>query len=156
CTQSVRRKPDPWPGERAPDTPAGRAPRFRPSFEMRPPPPPRGSYRGPLPPKVRSVAHLGAWVLLAACSDDPTVPQEPVPTELVLSATSIAFEALDDTLQLTATVQDQYGESMPDFPVTWTSTAEDVATVSDEGLVRAVAVGEATVRAAAAGLEAQA
>src|SRR5690606_28256159 len=62
----------------------------------------------------------------------------------------------DDPPQLTATVQDQDGESMPGFPVTWTSTAEDVATVSDEGLVRAVAVGEATVRAAAAGLEAQA
>lgn len=52
------------------------------------------------------------------------------------------------TIQLAAKVADQNGDAIADTEVTWSSSNDAVATVSDSGLVTAVASGTATVTAA--------
>ena len=56
-----------------------------------------------------------------------------------------------DTAQLTATITP---EEVPDKAITWTSSNEEVAKVSDSGLVTAVAEGEAEIKATVEGKEA--
>ena len=62
-------------------------------------------------------------------------------------APSTALLALDETVQLDAQVVDRYGNPTAGDPITWTSSAGGVATVSSSGLVRAISVGDATVTA---------
>lgn len=57
----------------------------------------------------------------------------------------------DDTAQLTATITP---EEAADKAITWTSSNEEVAKVSDSGLVTAVAEGEAEIKATVGGKEA--
>jgi uncharacterized protein YjdB len=57
----------------------------------------------------------------------------------------VAFSALGDVAVLSATVRDQNGATMPDVPLAWSSSADSVVTVSDEGLVTAVGNGVATL-----------
>jgi hypothetical protein len=54
-----------------------------------------------------------------------------------------------ETLQLVATARDAAGNPLSDRPVTWTSDAQDVATVSASGVVTGVAPGTATITASA-------
>jgi alpha-tubulin suppressor-like RCC1 family protein len=94
---------------------------------------------------------LTALLLLVACGEDsgttPPTPTIPVETSITLSATSISFEVLGETSQLTATVNDQNGAAMSSATVTWTSSSTSVATVSSSGLVTSVGDGTATVTA---------
>src|SRR5690606_420426 len=82
-------------------------------------------------PIVRRWIVLAALVLAAplGCSSDsksPTDPGEdiepPKATSLALSQTSLAFAALQDSSQLTATVKDQHGNTMADATISWAST----------------------------------
>ncbi|MEJ2538387.1 MAG: Ig-like domain-containing protein [Gemmatimonadota bacterium] len=57
--------------------------------------------------------------------------------------------------RITATARDRFGNVVEDVPVTWASSATAVATVSSTGLIRAVAVGNATITARAEGLTAE-
>ena len=54
-----------------------------------------------------------------------------------------------DTVRLSAEVRDASGNAIEDAEVVWSSGTESVATVNQEGLVRAVATGEAIVMAEA-------
>ncbi|MCY4399689.1 MAG: Ig-like domain-containing protein [Gemmatimonadetes bacterium] len=74
---------------------------------------------------------------------------EPAPTTVAVRPDTVRFEALGDTLQLTAEVQDQAGRPMPDEAVMWTARDTLVATVDASGLVAAVGNGAATVAATA-------
>ena len=85
-------------------------------------------------------------LLLTACGDSTTGPP-PVATSIELSTTSLTFNSLGQTEQLTATVQDQNGATIRGADLTWTSSAASVATVSSAGLVTAVAAGTATITA---------
>ena len=58
-----------------------------------------------------------------------------------------ALMALEDTVQLTATVLDQNGQPVTGAVVTWTSSDEAVATVNNQGLVTAVMNGTAMITA---------
>jgi trimeric autotransporter adhesin len=55
----------------------------------------------------------------------------------------------------TATVKDSSGASLPDKPVTWSTSSAAVATVTDSGLIRAVAPGTAVVSAVSEGVSGQ-
>src|SRR5690606_2744402 len=101
-------------------------------------------------PIVRRWIVLAALVLAAplGCSSDsksPTDPGEdiepPKATSLALSQTSLAFAALQDSSQLTATVKDQHGNTMADATINWASTDTAVAKVNSRGWVFAVATG---------------
>lgn len=80
------------------------------------------------------------------CGDDPVDP--PVATTITVSPTTATFASIDETVQLTATVQDQHGDDMTDVTVTWTSRDAAVVTVTGGGLVTAAGNGTTTVEAA--------
>ncbi|MDE2796030.1 MAG: FG-GAP-like repeat-containing protein [Gemmatimonadota bacterium] len=94
-----------------------------------------------------------AIVAILSCGDEaPTVtdsPDPPVPTTLSITPDSVAFTALGDTVRLVAEVRDQHGSVMSGADVNWVSSDPLVATVTASGLVRAVAVGMATIVASA-------
>ena len=74
---------------------------------------------------------------------------EPVATSLTIEPASQTLEMIGATVQLTATVLDQYGNAMVDVTVVWSSGDEAVATVDDQGLVIAVDNGMAEITAQA-------
>ena len=93
-----------------------------------------------------------ALVMIFACGgDDETAPTEPpeppVATSISISPASADFSSFGETLQLTAAVLDQNGQSMAGASVGWTISDNAVATVSGGGLVTAVQNGSATVTA---------
>jgi len=51
------------------------------------------------------------------------------------------------TVQLQVEVLDEFGFVVPDPVITWSSFVENVATVNQDGLVTALAIGESTIRA---------
>ena len=73
----------------------------------------------------------------------------PVPTTITLEPAAHTFEAIGDTLQLTAVVLDQRENAMMDVTLTWSSGDDDVATVDENGLVTAVDNGMAEITAQA-------
>ena len=82
----------------------------------------------------------------AGCGDDPAEPP-PVPTTITISPWAATLRSLGETVQLTATVQDQNGQAMTDVTVTWASRDNRVATVGNNGLVTAEGNGMAIVEA---------
>jgi hypothetical protein len=81
--------------------------------------------------------------VLAACSESPTANQEPVPSTVELSVTTVSFGALGDTVRVTAAVRDQSGGTMASVPVSWATSNGSVASVSTTGLVTATGNGTA-------------
>ena len=82
-----------------------------------------------------------------------------VPVSVMQSASSITIEptsatlmSIGATIQLSATVLDENGQSVEDAVVTWRISDEGVATVNDQGLVTAVGNGvtEVTARSGSA------
>lgn len=115
------------------------------------------SVRGLRTGRGRLRAGLCAWsfvVALASCSD-ATGPGIPVPTTLLPGRGSIAFTALGQTQSLAVSIRDQAGAAMTGVTVTWSSSADSVATVTAGGLVTAVGNGAATITATAGDASAQ-
>ncbi|MDE2846703.1 MAG: Ig-like domain-containing protein [Gemmatimonadota bacterium] len=73
----------------------------------------------------------------------------PVATSILVEPDAHTLEAIDATVQLTATVLDQRENAMMDATVTWSSGDESVATVDANGLVTAVGNGMAEITAQA-------
>ena len=71
----------------------------------------------------------------------PVVKQPFLVEQIVLSATSLKIP-IDDTQTLTATILPEDADNME---VTWESSSDEVATVSSDGLVTAVAEGTCTI-----------
>ncbi len=86
-----------------------------------------------------------AAVLASACGDDPV---EPEATTITVSPALATLQSFAETVQLTATVQDQNGATMSNVTVIWTSRDEDVAKVAGTGLVTAAGNGTARVMGA--------
>lgn len=80
----------------------------------------------------------------------------PVATSLKIEPAAHKFEAIGDTLQLTAVVLDQRENAMMDVTLTWSSGDEAVATVDENGLVTAVDNGMAEITAQSGSLSANA
>ncbi|WP_420447228.1 leucine-rich repeat domain-containing protein [Candidatus Palauibacter sp.] len=68
---------------------------------------------------------------------------------MAVTPSKASLFALGDTVQLTAEVRDQRRQRMEGVEVTWSSSPDSVASVSDSGLVTAVADGRAVVTATA-------
>jgi len=99
--------------------------------------------------------HVLALVLvffLISCGSDSggttDVKVSQVATSVTITPASATLDALGATTQFSAAVRDQVGQNIPGAPVSWSSSNTSVLTVSSSGLATAVAVGEATVRAA--------
>ena len=103
---------------------------------------------------IRLPAVLVAVASVWACGgDSATAPVEPPdpprPTTLTVSPATAELTALGQTTQLAAEVRDQNARIMAGATVTWTSSANSVATVDASGLVTGVALGVATITASA-------
>ncbi len=87
-----------------------------------------------------------AIVWAGGCGDDPV---EPEATTITVSPAAATLLSVGETVQLSATVQDQNGEIMTDVAVTWTSRDTMVSMVDGNGLVTAAGNGTVTVEASA-------
>jgi uncharacterized protein YjdB len=81
---------------------------------------------------------------------DVTVSQEVAAVTVTPAATTIT--ALGETVQLAAMAQDGNGNAVAGKTFTWASSDVDIATVSNSGMVTAVASGAAVVTAATGGM----
>lgn len=87
-------------------------------------------------------------------SDDPgpTNPPPPAAVATVAVTSTAGLSVLaGQTLQLFAAVRDAAGNSLTGRSVTWTSSADAIATVSASGVVTAVSAGSAQIRATSEG-----
>jgi hypothetical protein len=92
-------------------------------------------------PRKFALAIAVCAVGLVGCGgSDPSVPDT-----IALNSNTISFTSIGQTQQLTATVTDQRGDPFPEASVTWSSTDQAVATVSNTGLVTAQGAGQAQV-----------
>jgi hypothetical protein len=95
-------------------------------------------------------------ILLHGCGGGDSTGPNP-PASITLEPASVSFTTIGQTQQLTPTVSDQNGTSLPNAAVTWSSSDPNVATVSSTGLVTARGFGsaEVTARAGSASAAAQ-
>src|SRR6185295_9954496 len=103
----------------------------------------------PAGPMIRKVRALSGWAALlgfiAACGGT----ESRIPTSVSLSAMALSFNSLGQTQQLFPSVSDQNGNTLAGADVTWSSSNNEVATVSSNGVVTATGGGSATITAAA-------
>ena len=103
---------------------------------------------------IRLSALLAVVALAKGCGDGespsaPPMPEPARPTTVTVSPATYELTALGATVQLSAEVRDQNNRVMAGATVTWTSSANSVATVDAAGLVTAVGNGTATITASA-------
>ena len=103
---------------------------------------------------IRLSAVLAVVALAKGCGDGespsaPPMPEPARPTTVTVSPATTELTVLGATVQLNAEVRDQNARVMAGATVTWTSSANSVATVDAAGLVRAVGNGTATITASA-------
>ena len=104
---------------------------------------------------IRLSAVLAVVALAKGCGDGdsptapPPVPDPPRPTTVTVSPATNELTALGTTVQLSAEVRDQNARVMAAATVTWTSSANSVATVNASGLGTAAGNGTATITASA-------
>ncbi|MGQ0639154.1 MAG: beta strand repeat-containing protein [Gemmatimonadaceae bacterium] len=82
--------------------------------------------------------------------DSTLVTVQPVPVTSVVVTPASATVNLADSAQLNAVARDSAGNALP-RPITWSSSAPGVASVSSTGMVTALAAGSATITATASG-----
>ena len=82
-------------------------------------------------------------------SGSASVKVEQVPRRVTVSPETVAFDAFDQSRQLSAAVLDANGHEIEGAGVAWSTANPDVATVDGDGLVTAAGNGETTVTATA-------
>lgn len=90
-----------------------------------------------------------ALLFAAACGGDGGGTPPPTPARVVVTPATVEAHTSGQTFQFSARVVGSDGNPMPGVPVTWTSSDEDVATVSQSGLATVAGQGRADVRATA-------
>ena len=103
---------------------------------------------------IRLSALLAVVALAKGCGggESPSAPPMPEPARprtVTVSPATTELTVLGATVQLSAEVRDQNATVMAGATVTWTTSANSVATVDASGLVRAVGNGTATITASA-------
>ena len=88
---------------------------------------------------------------LGCAGDDASTGLDSEPVASVTVTPPVTRIAPGGRAQLHASVRDGAGTVLPEHVVTWSSTNEDVATVSESGLVSGLSDGETVVTAASGG-----
>jgi hypothetical protein len=99
---------------------------------------------------VRLVLLSGLASAMAACGGDGPSDPSPQPPAAVATVTvsgTVGQPVPGDEIQLAASVRDAAGVELTGRAVVWTSSSDAVATVTQTGLVTAVAPGTATITA---------
>ena len=97
---------------------------------------------------VRAVGRGGAAITATANSVSASARVTVVATvNTVLLTPSETVLRVADSIRLSATAWDGYGELVEDAEITWTSDDESIATVGESGLVRGVAEGRVAITA---------
>ena len=104
-----------------------------------------GSSRSVLSSQLIGLAALACGV------DDASTGLDSEPVATVTVTPPVTRIAPGGRAQLHASVRDGAGTVLPEHVVTWSSTNEDVATVSESGLVSGLSDGETVVTAASGG-----
>lgn len=99
---------------------------------------------------VRAVVAVLAVLAVAACDSPFSLP--PAVEAIRIAPDSAALET-GDTLRLTATLTDSGGRPVS-LPVSWSSSADSLATVSQSGVVLTLLPGTVTISASAGGVTA--
>jgi uncharacterized protein YjdB len=84
-------------------------------------------------------------------SGSTTLAIQPIAVATVIPSLTQFTIAVGETTPLAVTLKDVTGETLTGRPVTWSSSAPSIATVSGQGLVTALANGTATITAAVQG-----
>ena len=74
-----------------------------------------------------------------------------IPVSAVLITPALSTIRVGGTVQFTAVARDSNGAMLPDRPITWTSSAPQLASVSPTGSVSSLAAGDAIIRASIGG-----
>lgn len=90
---------------------------------------------------------LAALLVSAVACDNATEPFVAVAKSVTITPTAAQLE-VGRTVTMTTTVKDQMGSEMS-IPVTWSSSAPTVATITTAGVVTGVSRGQTTIRAVA-------
>ena len=102
-----------------------------------------------------SIVALCACILAATSCDKP-LASDPLGVDRVVLTPMSANVQVGTTLTLTATLLDAAGNAMRDRKVVWASEKENVATVSQSGVVIALTAGEVRIAASSGGKSASA
>jgi hypothetical protein len=89
-------------------------------------------------------AALVPFLFACAASEGPSTP---VPVASVTVLAPVSSLVVGATTTLTAALKNAAGEPLPGRAVTWSSSSESVATVTDAGVVSAISAGSVRVRA---------
>ncbi len=98
----------------------------------------------------------GRWmvvlaVVVSACAESPTRQSPPILVSVAVSPSTAELHAVQDSIRLTATAQDQNGRPLQGQTFQWTSSDTTRATVDSGGIVRALAAGNVTIMATTEG-----
>ena len=85
---------------------------------------------------------------------DTGIEEQLVPTEIMVSDSSLTFTYLGELREITASVLDQFGSSMDSVSVSWDVSNPDIINVDENGVVLALNSGQATVTASVDSLQA--
>ena len=100
-------------------------------------------------PKLIVIASLlsAAPVAVISCGGDDGPSEPQVPATINVSPSSAELSSFGETLQLSATVLDQNGQTIAGAAVNWASSDNSVVTVDAAGVATSVRNGDATVTA---------
>ena len=76
-----------------------------------------------------------------ACLKSPSAPASQEPATITLSSYSVVLTSIGQRIRIDATVLAQDGKVFTDATIFWRSSSDDIATVSDQGIVTAVSSG---------------
>ena len=79
--------------------------------------------------------------LTTACIKSPSEPAIQEPASITLSSYSLVLTSIGQRVLINATVLDQDSKMIANAPIFWRSGSDDIATVSDRGVVTAVSSG---------------
>ena len=99
---------------------------------------------------------LAGWVAVLGSLGSCGGTEPRIPTALTLSTSTVSFTALGQEQQLSPSITDQDGSSLPDETASWSSSDPAVASVSQSGLVTARGGGSAQITATAGSASASA
>lgn len=108
--------------------------------------------KGSVRRKLHVLAAAIGWAAVAACNDGPVEPDHTthVVTRIVIEPTQLELEVgQQTTLATTATCEHGY---VLHPAISWASDASTVASIDESGILTAIAFGDATITAVAAGV----